>query len=193
MTIGGLQKFSLIEYPGKISCIIFTQRCNIRCYYCYNPELVCPALFKTPISETEVFNFLKTRVGKLDAVVISGGEPTLQYRLLDFIKGIKDLGFLVKVHTNGSNPSVIAQILPYIDYITMDIKGPFEKYKAITRSDIDVERYKRSINLIRSVPIRKDFRTTRCGLLTDNDIETIKSYIPNETHTIQEEVKNTFL
>ena len=97
MNIGGLQKLSLIDFPGKISAVIFTQGCNFRCPYCHNAQLVDPSRYEDLIDEQEIFDFLKKRIGKIEGVVITGGEPVLQRDLADFIRRVKELGFLVKV------------------------------------------------------------------------------------------------
>ena len=133
MKIGGLQKVSLIDYPGMISAIIFSQGCNFRCSYCHNPGLVDPDLFQPCMKEKDVLDFLQTRRGKLDAVAITGGEPTIQNNLMPFIKQIKKMGFAVKLDTNGSKPQVIKALLSekLLDYIAMDIKAPLEKYEKI--------------------------------------------------------------
>ena len=145
MNIGGLQKFSLLDYPEHLSAIIFTQGCNFRCQYCYNPMLVWPIRKgrlkdislsvldgdqqkgrPQIISEGDLFAFLKTRAGKLDAVVITGGEPTIQPDLSKFIAKIKKLGYLVKVDTNGTNPDMLKKLIKegLVDYLAMDIKAP---------------------------------------------------------------------
>ena len=162
MLIGGFQKCSLIDYPDKISAIVFTLGCNLRCFYCHNPELVYPELFEKPIPEEEIFSFLTKRTGKLDAVTITGGEPTLQEDLLDFILKIKKLDFLVKLDSNGSNPDILENVISSkaIDYIAMDVKAPLGKYQGITNSNIDPERIKRSIELIMGSKIDYEFRTT---------------------------------
>ena len=162
MRIGGFQKFSLIDYPGKICAIVFTQGCNFRCPYCHNPELVKPSLFGKTIPEEEIFSFLEKRKGKLDAVEITGGEPTLQKDLVDFIRRIKEIGYLVKLDTNGSNPEILLEIINHglVDYIAMDIKAPLEKYKEVIHSVINPEKIKRSIRTIMSSNIRYEFRTT---------------------------------
>lgn len=162
MRICGFQKFSLLDYPGKISAIVFTGGCNFRCPYCHNPELVRPKSFKTAISEKSFFKFLKSRQGQLDAVVITGGEPTLQKDLLDFIKQIKKLNFLVKLDTNGSYPEVLKKILEanLVDYFAMDIKSPLEKYKNIVGNAGDVEKIIKSIKLIKEQNKNYEFRTT---------------------------------
>ena len=171
MKIGGFQKVSLIDYPGKICAIVFTQGCNFRCPYCHNPELVDQKLFTESISEDEIFSFLEKRKGKLDAVEITGGEPTLHNDLLDFIKKLKDMGFLVKLDTNGSFPDIVKKAISLIDYIAMDVKSPLEKYHEITRSNVDIKNIKRSIELIISSGIDYELRTTIVkSLLSKDDI-----------------------
>ncbi len=162
MRIGGFQKFSLIDYPGKICAIVFTQGCNFRCPYCHNPELVKPSLFGKTIIEEEIFSFLEKRKGKLDAVEITGGEPTLQKDLVDFIHRVKEMGYLVKLDTNGSNPEMLEIIINHglVDYIAMDIKAPLEKYKEVTHSVISPDKIKRSIRIIMNSNIKYEFRTT---------------------------------
>jgi pyruvate formate lyase activating enzyme len=162
MKIGGLQKVSLIDYPGMISAIIFSQGCNFRCSYCHNPGLVDPDLFGPCIKEKDVLDFLQTRRGKLDAVAITGGEPTLQNNLTPFIRQIKKMGFAVKLDTNGSKPQVIKALLSekLLDYIAMDIKAPLEKYEKIVNVPIDSESLKESIEIILHSEIPYEFRTT---------------------------------
>ena len=160
--IGGLKKTSLIDYPDKISTIVFTTGCNFRCGYCHNAGLVSGKSKNEVCSTDSFFDFLKKRVGKLDAVVISGGEATLQPDLIEFVKRIKDFGYLVKLDTNGYKPEIIYRLLEnsLVDYIAMDIKAPLDKYAFITNVDIDVVKIKESINLIMSSYIDYEFRTT---------------------------------
>ena len=141
MKIGGLQKVSLIDYPRRISAVIFTQGCNFRCPYCHNPELVDPTRYGETLSEKEVLAYLEARRGKLDAVTLSGGEPTLQPDLLSFAGRIREQGYLIKVDTNGSRPDVLEKLLDagLVDYLAMDIKGPPAKYQDITKSHIQLE------------------------------------------------------
>ncbi len=162
MNIGGFQRFSLIDYPGKICAIVFTQGCNFRCPYCHNPELVNPKLFEAPIPEKEVLSFLANRRGKLDAVEITGGEPTLQPDLIDFIREIKDIGYLVKLDTNGSKPEILSKAIEdgIVDYLAMDVKAPLERYHEITNSGVDPANIKESIELIKSSGLDYEFRTT---------------------------------
>ena len=178
MQIGGIQKTSLLDYPEKISAIVFTKGCNFRCGYCHNPELFSQYSSQA-INSSDFFEFLKSRQGKLDAVVITGGEPCLQKDLLEFILKIKELGFLVKLDTNGSFPDVLKKIIPHIDYVAMDIKAPLEKYSKITGVNVNIENIKESIDLIMNSGIDYEFRTTvvKSQLSTDDFVkisETIK-------------------
>ncbi|MGZ3634534.1 MAG: anaerobic ribonucleoside-triphosphate reductase activating protein [Syntrophales bacterium] len=171
MLIGGLQKVSLIEYPGKIGAIAFTQGCNFRCPYCHNPELVDPDLYRECLSEEGVLSFLHKRKGKLDALTITGGEPTIQVDLLDFIKCVKNIGYLIKLDTNGSCPEVLERLIGgrLVDYIAMDIKGPLHKYRTVTRSKIDEDKIRQSIEIIMKSGMPYEFRTTVPKRLLDVD------------------------
>ena len=171
MIIGGFQKFSLIDYPGKICAIVFTQGCNFRCPYCHNPELVNPELFLPPVPEGEIFSFLKKRKGKLDAVSITGGEPTLQAGLSEFLRRIKGMGYLTKLDVNGSNPGTIREgiNLGLVDYFAMDVKAPLSRYKEITNSVIDPDKISESISLIMNSGVDYEFRTTMVKSQLDGD------------------------
>lgn len=161
MKIGGLQRCSLIDYPGKIGAVVFTQGCNFRCPYCHNPELVDPARFKPSLAD-EVIPFLETRRGKLDAVTVTGGEPTLQPDLAPFLRQIRRMGYLVKLDTNGSMPEVLERLLGehLIDYLAMDLKGPLAKYEKITAVAVNRESIRRSIEIVLGSGIDHEFRTT---------------------------------
>lgn len=155
--IGGVQKFSLLDYPDKISAIIFTSGCNFRCGYCHNPELFSS---NSEWNEEKVLEFLRTRQGKLDGVVITGGEPTIHKGLPEFIKKIKALDFLVKLDTNGTNPQMLKNLVQsnLIDYVAMDIKAPLSKYKMITGVEpIGVDE---SIKFLLNGKVPYEFRTT---------------------------------
>ena len=162
MLIGGLEKCSMVDFPSYVSAVIFTQGCNFRCGYCYNPELVYPTLFKESISEKAVLDFLKNRKGKLGGVVFTGGEPTIQENLIPFIYRVRDMGFKVKLDTNGSNPEILDSIigLKIVDYFAMDIKGTLEKYSNIACSAINSQKIKKSIKLIMNSGVDYEFRTT---------------------------------
>ena len=180
MRIGGLQKFSFIDYPGKTAAIIFTQGCNFKCSYCHNPQLVYPSLFNVSIPEEDVFAFLESRKNQLNAVVITGGEPTLQPDLIDFIIKVKEMGFLIKLDTNGSNPQVLEQIISQklVNFIAMDIKAPFDKYNYVCCVPVNIDNIKRSINLIKNSGVEFLFRTTYDkSKLFDKDIQTMTDFL----------------
>ena len=162
MKIGGLQRVSLIDYPGLICATIFLQGCNFKCSYCHNPELVDTRLFQPCIKENEVLDFLNMRGGKLDAVTITGGEPTIQDDLAPFIKKIKKMKFAVKLDTNGSQPQIVKNLLDekLLDFIAMDIKAPLEKYKSVVKVPVNSDLIKESIKLILKAKIPHEFRTT---------------------------------
>lgn len=160
MKIGGFQKTSLIDYPDKISAIVFTQGCNFRCGYCHNPELIKPE--GSLIEESSILSLLESRIGKLDGVVITGGEPTLQKDLIDFIKKIKTMNYLVKLDTNGTSSEIVKNLVEenLLDYIAMDIKAPLEKYENITNNKTNTFFIQKSIDLIINSGIDYEFRTT---------------------------------
>lgn len=163
MKIGGLQKLTLIDYPGKIAATVFTVGCNFSCPFCHNPELVDSLKIKKQplILDEDIFDFLKQRQGILEGVCITGGEPVLHQDLPKFIKKIKDLGFSIKLDTNGSNPEIIEKLIreKLVDYFAMDIKGSLEKYQQIIRKKTDLEKIKKSVGIIKKFP-NYEFRTT---------------------------------
>ena len=172
MIFGGIEKFSLIDFPGKTSCILFTIGCNFRCPYCHNPELVDETV-ETKISEEEILDFLKTRVNLLDGVVITGGEPTLHSDLLAFIQKIKDLGFLVKLDSNGTNPKMLHEALDkkLVDYVAMDMKSPLSKYSQTVARPVDTKAIRESIYLLLNSNINYEFRTTLIkAMVTPEDV-----------------------
>jgi pyruvate formate lyase activating enzyme len=164
MKIGGLLKFSLIDYPGKRAAVVFTQGCNFRCPYCHNPELVRPELFRVPLPEEELFGFLDRRRGALEGVVITGGEPTLQLDLAFFIERIKGLGFLVKLDTNGTRPDVLRDLLDrdLVDYVAMDLKTSPGRYDEAAGVKVRIDDIRRSIALLKEGRTRYEFRATAC-------------------------------
>jgi len=187
---------SLIDYPGKICAIVFTTGCNFRCNFCYNKEIVLPNLIKEHInlSEEDILEFLRSRVGKLEAVCITGGEPTLHTDLKDFIKKIKDLGFLVKLDSNGTNPDMLKELidLKLVDYIAMDIKAPLnQKYMDITGVKVDIEKIKRSIELVKTLE-NYEFRTTVAPMIREEDILDIVSVISRAKKYFLQEFKTGY-
>ena len=169
MKIGGLQKLTLIDFPGKVACTVFVSGCNFRCPFCYSPELVLPEQLKNNpgISEKDFFDFLKKRQSLLEGITICGGEPSCDKKLPGFIKKIKKMGppaggFAVKLDTNGSNPEMLEKLIDkkLIDYVAMDIKGPKEKYGQIAGAKIDIEKIQKSINILKEGKVDYEFRST---------------------------------
>jgi len=189
MKIGGLVKFTLIDFPGKPAAIVFTQGCNFRCRYCHNPELVYPHLFESSMPEEEVWAFLKRRQGTLEGVVVSGGEPTLQEDLVRFMGDLKALGYKTKLDTNGTRPEVLRELIDkkLVDYIAMDLKAPFEKYVNITGVEANSAVLQQSMDLIRQSGLGYQFRTTYDkDVLTDDDIATLSQLASGKNYTVQE-------
>ncbi|MDD5040437.1 MAG: anaerobic ribonucleoside-triphosphate reductase activating protein [Patescibacteria group bacterium] len=180
MRIGGFQKTSLIDYPGAVSSIIFTTGCNFRCGYCHNPELVKPNYFPSDIPAGEVLDFLSRRNGKIDAVTVTGGEPTLHPDLPTFLHSLKQLKLLIKLDTNGTNPHMIQELFHkgLVDYCAMDIKAPLERYPEITRMPVDTVAINNSVTLIMHSGIPYEFRTTVVkSQLRKNDFQKIGELI----------------
>lgn len=176
--IKGLQKTSLVDYDGHVCATVFLAGCPLRCKFCHNPTLVHQHYKLPTISEEEFFSFLESRKGWLDAVCVTGGEPTIQPDLIEFMQKIKDKGFKVKLDTMGINPDVVEKALPVVDYIAMDIKAPYDSYCEIVQRQMDVSRVKKSIELIRNSGIDYEFRTTVVpGLHTVADVVMIAQSI----------------
>lgn len=176
MLIGGLQKLTLIDYPGKVAAAIFTVGCNFRCGFCHNPELVMnheSGIRNQEFDEKQILDFLKSRRGLLDGVVITGGEPTIQPDLPDFVRKVKEMGFLVKIDTNGANPEMIEKLNQekLVDFWAMDIKAPLEKYEAAVGSPVDLSAIKKSAEAIKKSGVDYEFRSTLvAGLHTFEDV-----------------------
>ncbi len=186
MTIGGFKKFSVIEYPGHLSAVIFLKGCNFRCPYCYNKELVKPKAKSEKgkaIPEKEIFEFLKSRKGLLDAVCITGGEPTLQKDLKQFCKKIKKLGFKIMIETNGSNPDVLEKLIKekLIDAVALDIKTSPSNYQKLIGKlpkANTLEKIKKSIDLIKKSNIFYEFRTTCVPeIVAESDLKELVKWI----------------
>ncbi len=163
MILGGLQKLTLLDFPGTVACTVFTVGCNLRCPFCHNPALVFNPPEDMRISEDEFFAFLKKRQGILDGVAITGGEPLLHADIGEFIAKIKAMGYKVKLDTNGTYPDRLEKILAEgnVDYIAMDLKNTFEKYAGTVGIEgFDVSLIRRSIELIQKSGVAYEFRTT---------------------------------
>ncbi len=159
MKIAGLQKMTLIDYPGEVACTIFLFGCNFRCGFCHNPELVTRK-FEKIFSEEDVLDFLNERRGKLDAVCISGGEPLMSLDF-DFVRKIKNLGYKIKIDTNGSFPEVLERLIKesLVDAIAMDVKASRKNYSKVAGIEVDIGKIERSIKLISGLG-DYEFRTT---------------------------------
>jgi len=182
MKIGGLVPFSLCDYPRYMAAVLFTQGCNFRCPFCHNGSLI-PTKVSTNrlIPEKIVFDFLEKRRNYLDAVVMSGGEPTIQSDLTDFLHRVKALGYSIKLDTNGSRPSIIKTLLQLrlVDYIAMDIKAPFGIYDRLTGVRPPIKQIHQSIDLIASSGVDHEFRTTVVNsLLSAEDVQAIHKIVP---------------
>jgi len=197
MFIGGYQKLTLIDFPGRLAATVFTVGCNFRCPFCHNPELVSNIKQIANGLEKDFFEFLKKRQDKIEGVCITGGEPTLQPDLMEFIKKIKTLGFLVKLDTNGARPDVLKKIIEQklVDYIAMDIKNQPKKYDATTGVKGDIARIKLSVELITRGKIPYEFRTTVVpGLHNEKDFLEIAKWIGGaQNYYLQEYREQTIL
>ena len=177
MNIAGIEKCSFVDYPGRLAAVLFTPGCNWDCYYCHNRAVLGgPVPAMTPWLDTEVtLAWLEDRRGFLDGVVISGGEPTLQSGLADFIRRIRLKGYLIKLDTNGSRPTVLRDLLDQrlVDYVAMDVKAPLEKYEAVCGAPVDHGAVHESIDLLLEGRVDYEFRTTVAPQLTEADIVAI--------------------
>ena len=164
MNVQGYQKLTLLDFPGSTACTVFTGGCNLRCPFCHNAGLV-----RTPLAEQnrtdEVLEYLRKRQGILDGVCVTGGEPLLQPDLADFLRRIKEMGYAVKLDTNGSLPDRLEDLLAQglIDYVAMDIKSSPAGYTAATGTEVDVTVYDRSVQILRNSGVPYEFRTTAVG------------------------------
>ena len=163
MNIYGYQKTTLLDYPGHVAATIFTGSCNFRCPFCHNSNLVLNPSSLNLIPEEEIFNFLRKRKNVLSALCITGGEPTLQSDLSDFIKKVRSLGYKIKLDTNGYRPDTISDLLNQnlLNYIAMDIKAGLSNYSRVSGvSDINIDTILKSISIIETSNIEYEFRTT---------------------------------
>lgn len=180
MQIGGFHPASFNNFPGQVAAVIFTQGCNFRCPYCHNSDLICIDR-SGGFTEQDIFARLERRRGKITGVVISGGEPTLQRDLLFFCKFLGEMGFAVKIDTNGSMPEVLAELFAakVVDYIAMDLKAPLSKYDRLAGLTVDIKSIRRSLSLISESGIAHHFRTTAVeSLLSSHDLADIQKLVP---------------
>ncbi len=162
MLICGLQKLTLLDYPGRTACTVFTGGCNFRCPFCHNASLVLDVKENVKIETEEVLSFLQKRVGLLDGVCVTGGEPLLQGDIKEFLGNIKSMGYSVKLDTNGYNPEKLREVVGegLVDYVAMDIKNCKEKYSVTAGIDIDISKIEESVEFLKGCGIDCEFRTT---------------------------------
>ena len=177
MEIESFIKNSFVDYPGQIACVVFTVGCNFDCWYCHNREIIHKA--KGIVPESAVLDFLKERVGQIDAVVISGGEPTLQSDLFEFAAKVKKMGYLVKLDTNGAKPELTKKAIEnkLFDYYAMDIKAPKEKYSQFCKIPNIGDKIEESMRMIQNSGVAYEFRTTFAPSITLKDVQDIVDWI----------------
>lgn len=192
MKISGFDKLTLLNYPDKVACTIFTSGCNLRCPFCHNSGLVTNNY--NEISFDSIYEYLKKRMGILDGVCITGGEPLIHADIKDYIKKIKDLGYLVKIDTNGCNPKLLKELidLKLVDYIAMDIKNIYSKYDITSGVKVNIDNIKKSISIIENSGIDYEFRTTIVKEFhSTQDIKEILSYISSNSNYYIQNFKNS--
>lgn len=181
MTVKGLAKLTLLDYPGRVACTIFTGGCNLRCPFCHNASLATRAGEVDTIPEDEIFAFLKKRQGILTGVCITGGEPLLNHDVDEFIKKIKELGYAVKLDTNGCYPERLSALIDrgLLDYVAVDIKNSPESYpKTVGVEDFDVSPVKKTVDILKEGRVPYELRTTVVNELhSDSDFESIGRWI----------------
>ena len=168
MKIGGIMNLTLLDYPDKVACTVFTVGCNFRCPFCHNAKLVCGNGGKQ-ITESEVLAFLKKRRGVLEGMCLTGGEPLIQQGVAEFLRNVKDLGYCVKLDTNGAFPDKLRELVEngLVDYVAMDVKNSRERYAQTVGCNVDIKAIEQSIAYLKSNVVDYEFRTTVTGNLLD--------------------------
>ncbi|HPS00447.1 MAG TPA: anaerobic ribonucleoside-triphosphate reductase activating protein [Candidatus Sumerlaeota bacterium] len=191
MKIAGLRKCSMVDYPGKMAAVIFTPGCNLDCYYCHNRFLLEENALQDEQDPQAVLAVLARRRGFLDGVVISGGEPTLQPDLERFILDVRELGFPVKLDTNGLRPDVLQELLQsrLLDYVAMDLKASRAKYRQLCGRNADVDLIDRSIRLLLESDVRYEFRTTVAPELDGDDLREMSEWIAGARHYVLQQYR----
>ncbi len=196
MKIAGIQKTTLVDYPGRVSCTVFVAGCNFRCPFCHNPSLVLPESVEKSefLSEKEIFNFLEKRKDCLEGVCITGGEPTISPGIVDFCRRVKEKGYLVKIDSNGTNPEILSELIRdnLLDYAAVDIKSPKKKYASLSGLEEGLIeqvllKIEETINLLKNSGIQYEFRTTVVpSFLDKEDILEISRWIaPADKYVLQ--------
>lgn len=180
MNIKGILKTSLVDYPGRLTTVIFLGGCNLECRYCHNPELICGTSNSDDLNEVDILELIKKRSSLVDSVVITGGEPTLSKEIISFLQKIKEIPLSVKLDTNGSNPALIEELLEkkLVDYVAVDVKTSPEKYQLVTGKDVDFNNIKNTIDIIKKSGVDYELRTTCIPhFVTLDDFKMIKNEV----------------
>jgi pyruvate formate lyase activating enzyme len=193
MKIAALVKTSLVDYPGLIAAVIFTQGCNFRCVYCHNYDLLAVEKKGEYLSETAVLKFLKGRQNFLDGLVITGGEPTLQAGLIPFITQVKQLGYQVKLDTNGTAPLILRELLAakLLDFVAMDVKASPERYAKICGGPVKLTALRDSIRLLQQAAVPSEFRTTLAPGLQIEDLRQMMAWIGGQPRLVLQRYRKT--
>lgn len=181
MIIGGFEPLSLSDYPGRVACLVFTQGCNLRCHYCHNKRLWPIFNCGGHGGTASLLDELSRRRRIVESVVVTGGEPTIQEDLPDFVEKLRGLGLRVKLDTNGTRPAMVAHLLELraIDYIAMDIKAPLDRYEEVAGTSVDHKSILQSIGIIARSNVPHHFRTTVIsGVINDDDLAAIRAMVP---------------
>ena len=190
MNLAGFQATTLIDFPGRVAATLFAAGCNFRCPFCHNAELVIPERVRelSPVDSERVLEELERRRGFLDGVVLTGGEPTLQEDLGDFIARLRGLGFLVKLDTNGSRPEVVRSLVDdeLVDYVAVDVKAPPNRYAEFAGVEVPADAIERTVTILRESRVEYEFRTTVAPGLAEDDLEAIAAWLrPARRYVLQ--------
>ena len=191
MKIGGIQKTSVLDYPDKLSAIIWTTGCNFRCPFCYNKQLVFNEV--ETIDEDEILKFLEKRKGELEALSISGGEPLVNDDIFYFVDKVKKLGYLIKIDTNGAFPTRLKNLINrnLVDYISMDVKAPKHKYYQLCGVDVEISKIEESIEILKNDELDYEFKTTIVpGMLKKDDIIEIAKWLKGSKQYYLQQLKS---
>lgn len=192
MKVGGFQKISTVDYPGYLASTIFLSGCNLKCKYCHNPSLAHGETGSENISMEEILSFLEKRKGFIDAVCVSGGEPTIHEDLEDLIRSIKDMGYNVKLDTNGTNPYVVKNLVDkkLVDYVAVDIKATIDKYEEVAGCFVNIDKIKETIRFLINSSVDYEFRTTLLPDLSHRDIKEIAGYVEGSSKYVIQQFRN---
>ena len=191
MQIAGLQRCSMVDYPGKVSAVVFTPGCNMNCHYCHNRALLGDSAAEPRLDSEDVLAFLARRRNMLDGLVVTGGEPTLQSGLTGFLRRVRELGLAIKLDTNGTRPGVVRDLLDrkLLDFVAMDLKAPFSRYEEICGVEVDPSDLHETISLVLEGGIDHEFRTTFSPLLSEQDVLQVAGVVPGASRLVLQQYR----